>query len=121
VRSIIDLRQLGDPEVEDLRASVTHNEDVFRLEIPVDDPLLVRRRQPAGHLRTDLRRMDRTDFGTVQGRALEQLTHEKRDPVFDPDVEDCHDVWVIELARRARFLLEDVGRRAARRWQASTV
>ena len=40
------LRQLGQAEVEDLDAAVLRDEEVLGLQVPVDDPLLVRAARP---------------------------------------------------------------------------
>ena len=41
-RRWLGLRELGEPEIENLHAAVAGDEDVLRLQIAVDDPLLVR-------------------------------------------------------------------------------
>ena len=44
------MRQLRQAEVEDLHVAVPGDEDVVRLEIPVDDPFLVSRGHPVRDL-----------------------------------------------------------------------
>ena len=39
---VLDLRQLRQPEVEDLDAAVLRDEEVLGLQVPVDDALVVR-------------------------------------------------------------------------------
>ena len=46
--------QLGEPEVHDLRDTVLADHDVLRLDVPVDDPLLVGGGEPVGDLDADL-------------------------------------------------------------------
>ena len=45
---------LGEAEVEDLRAAVLREDDVLGLEVPVDDPAFVRRRETARDLHAEL-------------------------------------------------------------------
>ena len=45
-----ELRQLGETEVEDLHAPVGRDEDVLRLQVAMDDALLVRGREAARDL-----------------------------------------------------------------------
>ena len=76
------LRELGQAEVENLHPAVVGDEEVLRLEVPVDDPLLVRRRQPVRDLDGVLDRLaDRQRAGgqtLAQRLAFEQLGDEVR-------------------------------------------
>ena len=56
-RSRLDLRELGEPEVENLHAAISGDEDVLRLQIAMNDPLLVRRRQTTRDLHRILNRL----------------------------------------------------------------
>jgi hypothetical protein len=48
------VRQLRQAEIQDLDAAVTGHEQVLRLEVPVHDAFLVRRREPLDSLRSPL-------------------------------------------------------------------
>jgi hypothetical protein len=73
----------------------------------MDDPLRVRVREAARHLRHDLHRAQRIDPRSlehhVQRLAVEQLHDEKRHAAIRIHVEDRDDVLVIELCGGQRF------------------
>src|SRR5207245_11297112 len=97
-------------EVENLRPTVGGDEDVLRLQVPVDDPLLVGGRKA----RRDLKRIvhglahgQRTAAqAAAEGLALEQLRDDVGGAVLNADVEDDDDARVVERARRLRLQLE---------------
>ncbi len=106
----LDVGQLGEAEVEDLHAAVPGDEDVLGLEIPVDDPLLVRRREAVGDLQRVVdglaRRQARALQDVPQRFAFEQLLDDVRLAVVLADVEDGRDVGVVEGAGGLRLQLE---------------
>ena len=87
------LRQLRQAEVEDLDAPVLRHEQVLGLQVPVDDPLLVRRREAARDLdrvvdRLARRRAAPPASALAQRLALEQLRDDVRRAVVRADVVD---------------------------------
>ena len=102
-------RQLGDPEVEDLdgevpaAAVVEGEEDVFGLEVAMDDALGVRGRQRAGNLpghRCDRRGLAREAAHPLergpQALALQILHDDVRAIVDDLAVVDLDDPGVLD-------------------------
>ena len=102
--------QLGQAEVEDLDAAVLGDEDVVRLEIAVDDALVVGRGEALGDLRGVVDRLAhrqrRASDALAQRLALEQLGDHERRAVVSAEIVDREDVRVVELAGGARLLLE---------------
>jgi hypothetical protein len=103
-------RQFGDSEIENLDATVAGDEHVLRLEVAVDDALVMRGGQTARELRGVL---DCLPYGErpsakplAQRLAVEELRHEVADAAVGADVEHREDIWVIERRCRACFLLE---------------
>ena len=107
--------QLGDPEVEDLDHTVLGEKDVLRLEVAVDDPLLVGGGQATGDLDRELHRLAHAQgargHAVAQRLALEQLGDDVGRPLLEPSVDlagvvDGDDVRVVEDAYGAGLLLE---------------
>ena len=111
----VGLRELRETEVENLHAAVVRDEDVLRLQIAMDDALLVR----GGEAVRDLHRVSfdealRTRRSRpavaaqplAQRLALEQLRDDVRRAVVRADVVDREDVRMIQRRGRARLLLE---------------
>ena len=77
--------QLGEPEIEDLGVAGAGDEDVLGLEVAVDDVVAVCRRQPVGDLGGVLDRLALRQAAAVdpvaKALALEQLGHQKRNPL----------------------------------------
>jgi hypothetical protein len=98
------------PEVENLRLAVADEKHVLRLQVAMDDALLVRRRQAARDLRRDVdRRLHRQGaagqpiaqrFAVQQFRDCEQLI------VVNAGIEDREDVGVAQRSHRLRLALE---------------
>jgi hypothetical protein len=103
-------RQLRQAEVENLESTVARHEDVFRLEIAVDDALLVSRGQAPAHLNRILDRFlhgQRPGLdGVAQRLPFQQLGHDVRLTVVRGDFVDREDVRMIQSSRCTRFLLE---------------
>ena len=106
--------QLRQSEVEDLDAVVRRDEQVLGLEIAMDDPLLVRRREPA---RDGDGIVDRLAHRQRPGRQplperlpFEQLRDDERRASFGADVVDREDVRMVQRRGGACFLLEAVQR-----------
>ena len=105
------LDQAREAEVEDLELPVAGDEEVLRLQVAVDDPFLVRRGQPQGHLQAVLdgfpRRQRLSRLQLVAERLpLQQLRDEIRKLRVLADVVDGDDVGMAEHAGRARLDLE---------------
>jgi len=77
---------LARPKVEDLHLSVARHEEVLRLQVPVDDPLLVSGGQPEGDLGRVVQGL--ADGERQLGQTLtERLAFEQlRDDVVEPVV-----------------------------------
>ena len=101
---------LREPEVEDLEAPVLRDEEVVRLQVPMDDPFLVGGREAVRDLDRPVDRLagrhPRPRDRLAEGLALEQLGDDVRGAVVLPDVVDRRDVRVVEEPRRERLLLE---------------
>ena len=102
--------QLGEPEVEDLDPTVAADEEVLRLDVAMDDALLVRGGQTACDLHGVVQRLARRQSGAAQDRAkrrpLQQLRDQVGGPVLGADVVDGEHVGVIQGAGGAGFLRE---------------
>ena len=102
--------ELRQPEIQHLDRTVGSHLDVGRLEIAVDDPLLVRRFEGLGDLLRDRPRLvyrDRTLPDSIgQRRPLDQFQDQRgyAAGLFQPV--DAADVWVIQRRERSRFPLE---------------
>ena len=106
----VGLRQLGEAEVEDLDPAVVGHEQVLGLQVPVNDPLLVRRRQPAGDLDRVVGGLAHRQRAAREPRAQRLAFEELRDDVrrtFErTELVDRRDVGVVEPAGGLGFLLE---------------
>ena len=104
------MRHLGETEVEDLHAPFARDEDVLRLQVAMDDALVVRRGEAARDLGRVVDRLARRQRRAVDPRAerlaFEQLGDDVGSAVVAADVVDREDVRMIEHPGRARFLLE---------------
>jgi hypothetical protein len=102
--------QFRDAEIEDLGAAIARQEDVVRLQIAMDDSLLVRRGQSVRDLQRGIDgapRWQRTAFQPLaQRHAFEQLADDVRRPTLVADVVNRQQVGMIEHPGRARLLLE---------------
>jgi hypothetical protein len=100
----------GEAEVEDLHPPVRRDEQVLRLEVAVDDALVVRRRQAARHLG---RVLDGLPLGQRPGREpssqslpFEELGDGERSAVLLAEVVDREDIRVREHSDGLRLALE---------------
>ena len=100
----------GETEVEDLDPTLRGHEEVLGLQVPVDDPLLVRRGQALRDLPTILERLP-LGKGAFREPLAKRLPCQKlRDgvggvPVM-PDIEEAQDVRMRERGDRLRLPLE---------------
>ena len=106
----VPLRQLRQPEVQNLRAPVRSDEDVLGLEIAVHNSALVRGGEAARDLRCVVDgltlRERRAPQLLAQRLAFEQLGDDEGRAVVLPNVVDGEDVRVVERAGGASLLLE---------------
>ncbi len=90
----------GEAEVEELDALVARDEDVFGLEVAVNDALLVRGCESLGDLKSPFRDAARRErpVGEVRPEVcpLQEFGHRVGDAGLLPDVEDREDVRVRE-------------------------
>ena len=101
---------LGQAEVEDLDAPVARDEQVRGLQVAVDDPLVVRRREAGSDLQAALERLADWQDVPLQTRleclAREQLRDREEEPLLLADIEEGEDVRMRERGHDPRFLLE---------------
>jgi hypothetical protein len=102
--------ELGQAEIENLHASVARNKNILRLQIAMNDPLLVRGRQTTRNLFTVLGGFaHRQGAGThplAQGLTLQKLGHEVRRAFMLAEVVNGEDVGMIQRCNRLRLLLK---------------
>src|SRR3972149_6869568 len=71
------LHQLGETEVDDLGVTVFRDQDVFRLDVPMNDPALVCLGEPLGDLDAELERAPETEplgfYGLAEASARDVL------------------------------------------------
>ncbi len=107
---LFGVRQLGEAEVEDLHPAVVGDEDVLGLQVPVDDPLLVRGGEAVGDLERVVDRLALRELAAGEDRAqrlaFEELLDDVGRAVVLADVVDGGDVGVVEDAGGLRLLLE---------------
>ncbi len=116
------LGQLRQAEVENLDPVIAGDEDVLRLEIPVQNPFFVRRGEAVRYGKRILNRLADGDRARVhalaKGLSFEQLRHDERRIGVGADVVHGEDVRVAQCRGRAGLLLEaveaiDIGREDA--------
>ena len=108
-------RQLGQAEVEELYLSALRDEDVGRLDVAMDDAVLVRGVERVGDLDAeveDLVGLERPadDEPVLQRFAFHQLHDDEGLPVRLVDVVDRADVRVLERGSGPRLALEALER-----------
>jgi hypothetical protein len=104
------LRQLGQSEIQDLDSSVSGDENIFRLQIPVDDSFFVRRRQAMRDLDSVLDCLALRQGTPVEHRAqafaFEKFGDEEWRAVLLADIKHGEDIGVVERGDCAGLLLE---------------
>jgi hypothetical protein len=102
--------ELGQTEVQDLHPTVLRDHHVRRLQVAVDDPLLVRRGQRVGQRDADVeylpQRQSAGGEDTVKAVPLDQLHGQKMRAVVFLDGEQRDDVRVVEGGDGPGFALE---------------
>ena len=103
--------QLGDPEVHDLHGAVVEQPDVRRLDVAVDDPVLVGVGEAAADLDHDVehlgeeQRLAGADQGLEVG-AGQELHGDERHAAVLAQLVDGDDVGVLQARRRLGLDLE---------------
>ena len=104
------VRQLGEPEVGDLRVSRFREQHVLGLQVAVNDPLLVRRGEARGDLPGQVQRSAEGQgaAGELLPKApsLDDLGDEVEGLALVPDVEDGDDVRIGQRGGGPRLPLE---------------
>ena len=104
------LHSLREPEVEHLHRAVGAHLDIRRLEVAVDDPLLVGRFERLRNLPRDRQRLVERDRpardALRQIVALDQFHHEGRDAPALFEAVDAGDVGMVQRREHFRFALE---------------
>ena len=105
---LFGLSQLGQAEVENLRASVFRDEDVFRLQVAMNDAFVMGGRESARDLQGVIHRFPRREGAILQKRAQGFAEEQFRDDVGCalpfPDVVDREDVGMVQRGRGTSFL-----------------
>ena len=100
----------GKAEVENLDRPVTGQKEILRLQIPMDDPLGVRGRQPLGYRSRDIHRFAPGQCACVHALtnrlAVEQLHHRERQAVDDAELVNRQDARMRERRHGPGFRLE---------------
>jgi hypothetical protein len=104
------MRQLRQAEVEDLDATVPRHEEVLRLQVAVDDPFRVRRREASGDLSRVIERLTHRETSGCQALAKrfasQQLRYDVGRALFGTEVVDREDPRMVERRGGSRLLLE---------------
>ena len=104
------LHRLREPEVEHLHRTVRSNFDIGRLQVPVDDALLVRRRQRLGDLFRDRQRLVECDSAVCdpvrERRSLDQFHHERENAVRLLEAVNVRDVRMVQGGEDFGFTLK---------------
>ena len=104
------IHRLRQPEVEHLDDSVRADLDVGRLEVAVDDPVLVRRFERLGDLFRDRQRLLERDRPVRDARrevlAVDELHHERLLAARLLEAEHRRDVRMVKLGQKLRLQRE---------------
>ncbi len=99
-----------DAEIGDLRTSLRIEQDVARLQIPVNDAMLVCMGEPSGDIARDPSNLIVGDGDTVRESLFERTSCEVLEdhvpPLLVPEVEELDDVRMSERRDGARLSLE---------------
>ena len=104
------LRQLGQPEIQDLDSPIFREEQILRLEVAMNDPFFVRRGQSMGDLQGIVHSLARRDRSAAQalaqGLSLKQFGHHVRRALACAKVECCQNVGMVQGSGGQGFLLK---------------
>ena len=105
---------MGNAEVHDLDVAIGLHHDVLRLDVAMDQILVVSNVERRAHLRTNFRnfalveRAARLDAGLQIG-AADELHHNVVRAVIVAPVVDVHNVGTLQVGGSSGFLLETLG------------
>lgn len=102
--------QLGESEIEDLEPAVFGDEEVLRLQVPMDDSFVVGCGETLRRLEGVVDGLSRREPSIgqyfAQRLSFQKLADDVRRSLVRPDVVDGNDVGVVEDTRSPRLLLE---------------
>ena len=109
--AVIDVQRAGDAEVGHLHLALAAEEDVLRLDVAVDEPVVVREREPVGDRERELERPSdrqpaRPEDELLEVLAVDVLEDDELPAVVVATVDDGDDVRVREPRDRARLAAE---------------
>ena len=107
-RHPVDVDRMGDAEVGHLRSAVGVEQHVLRLDVAVDEPLIVREREPARDLQRKLDRLARAQWALLRHQLLQVhpvdvLEDDELPAVLLAPVDHRDDVRMGQLRDGARF------------------
>ena len=107
-------QQLGDPEIRDLHPALFVEQDVLRLDVAVDDALLVRILERLADRRHDDQRLLRRQLPGLQQLPQAHPIHELHQQVIEAvglaEVIDGDNVRMVEAGQRLRLAGETLGK-----------
>ena len=102
------LCQLRQTKIQNLDSPIFRDENILRLQIAVDDSLLMCRRQPVCDMHSVVESLALRQHASVQhlaqAFAFQKLGNQKRSAVVLADVEDGKDIGMVQRRNRPRFL-----------------
>ena len=108
------LKQLGQPEVRQLRIAVLRDQDVLGFDIAVNDAGSMRGREPVGHADEHVDNLTRRPLLRLRPAPKRPAVDQFRDQVLPSivlaDVIHRENVWVIERRDGSRLALKSVAR-----------
>ena len=112
------LKQFYQSKIEDLTAAIAGQEDVARLDVAMDDPLLVSGPQTIAHLNTNVQQLiDWKSFAFCHSReavaerlSFQQLHNDEGLTLMFPKFVNVADVGMVERRRRPRLTAETLQR-----------
>ena len=106
-------QQFGHAEVGDLHLALLVQQNIFRLDVPVDDPLAVRVLQRVANLRHDGQNLPGGQTVGLQHLPQTHAVHKLHQEVIKlarlTQVIHIHDVWVVQSGQGARFTSKSLG------------
>ena len=97
-------RELGQPEVHDVEASLGVDHQVLGLEVAVDDAPLVGVGDGAGGIAHGGDGLGDRKARALEARAVHELHRDVRPPLGLSHLVDMNDAWMVELGGILRFL-----------------
>src|SRR5215472_8246657 len=102
------IHRLCDAEVHDLHGEVRKNSNVPRLDVAMNNPCVMRMRQPVRDADQDLHSLQQRELlvldELVEVLARKELADEVENGALGPDVVDRRQIAMVEIARQPRLL-----------------